>query len=823
MAIFMNPLREKIFTAIINFLIIILTAFGNSSLASYEPSIQRNYDTQHIKLELNINHVQKSITGKATITVIPLIRNFSSLEFHARQMEIQNVMLANQNALMFTADSETVSIALPGKYDMDDTIVVIITYFTRPINGVYFNEPTEDKPEIPYQIYSHSEPIDARCWFPCYDEPDDKLTSEIIATVSDNFFLLSNGKLLSTKHDPKKRTKTFHWLQDKPHSTYLISIVAGEYHEIMDNSEKIPLSYYVYKKQVDIASNSFAKTPRMMKCFQRVFGYQYPWDKYAQIVISGYQAAGMEHTSATSLYDRTIHDDRAHLDVTSDDLVSHELAHQWFGDLVTCRDWSHIWLNEGFATYAEILFKEYDIGIEEAQYAIYQDQKFYLEMVDPKFHQPIVYKNLIHPEEMFNYIEYQKAGLVLHALRGVVGDSLFFLCLKTYLNRFAFQSVITSDFQKVVEEISGGKMDWFFDQWLYSGGHPKLVVKSQWLPENRRVQLYVRQIQEDSLGLVPKVFQMPIEVEIISNAERLNKRIFLKAREDTFTFTFRHRPDLIRFDNENWVLKELNFIKSQDEWIYQLLNDRHVAARLEAIAELKTATFDTLKTALAAERSLTLDPFWAVRRDAAYLLVDYHRPESKQALKRACKDVNPQVRTAAILALSYYYDPALNSLLRKIAYHDSSYKVVAEAIYALSSTPDDSSFALFSKFVDVDSYNDAIRTAAFHALRQLKHERAIPIAIRFATDPKQPEYVRVNALSILKEISAITPEVESAVIKLLSDKNNFIKKKAIDLMGQFKTKNSLHALKKLQDEALPDDVRRRLKISIEKIERSLGN
>ncbi len=815
--------RDKNLTEIINFFIIVSTTFANSALASYNPSFQRNYDTQHIRLELIINQEQKSIAGKATITVIPLKANFSSLEFHARNMEIQNVKLVNQDELALTADSETVAIALPSSYEMEDTVTVVITYFTRPTEGVYFNEPTEDKPETPFQIYSHSEPIDARCWFPCYDEPDDKLTSEIIATVSDNFFLLSNGKLLSTEHDPKEHTKTFHWLQSKPHSTYLISFVAGEYSEIKDNSDKVPLSYYVYKNQVEIASNSFGKTPRMMECFQKRFGYPYPWDKYAQIIISGYQAAGMEHTSATSLYDRTIHNDRAHLDMTSDDLVSHELAHQWFGDLVTCRDWSHLWLNEGFATYAEILFKEYDAGIDEAQYAIYQDQKFYLEMVDPKFYQPIVYENFIHPEEMFNYIEYQKAGLVLHALRGVVGDSLFFLSLKTYLNRLAFQSVVTSDFHQVVEEVSGQKLDWFFNQWLYQGGHPKLVVKSQWLPETQIVQLFVRQIQEDSLGLVPKIFQMPIDLEIFSDAERLNEKIFLTAREDTFTFAFHHRPDLIRFDKENRVLKELNFIKSQDEWIYQMLHDQNVAARLHAIAELQKATFDTLKTALAAERSLTLDPFWAVRHDAAYLLIDFHRPESKQVLRKACKDANQRVREAAISALSYYYDPALNPLFRKIAHHDSSYKVVAEVIYALSNTPDDSSFAFFSKFADVDSYNDIIRTAAFHGLRQLKDERVIPIAIRFARDPDQAEYIRINALSILKEINSTDLEVEAITIKLLADKNNFIKKKAIDLLGQFKTKNSLDALKKLQDEALPDDVRRRLKISIEKIERSLGN
>lgn len=815
-------LRLKKYCCVIFYLIINISV-ANFLFASYQASIHRNYDTQHIKLALDIDQKQQSITGEATITVVPIINGISSVEFHARDLEIRDARLADGKKLTFTSDSAIVAIALPGALETKDSITIVISYFTKPTAGFFFNEPTEDRPNTPHQIYSHSEPISARCWFPCYDEPDDKLTSEIIATVPDNFFLLSNGKLLTVDQNRGRGTKTFHWLQDKPHSTYLISIVAGEYSEILDNYENIPISYYVYKDQVAIASNSFEKTPDMIKIFQDKFGYPYPWDKYAQIIIADYQAAGMEHTSATSLYDRTIHDNRTHLDMTSNDLVSHELAHQWFGDLVTCRDWSHIWLNEGFATYSEILFKEFDSGVDEAQYAIYQDQKFYLEMVDPKFYQPIVYENFLHPDEMFNYIEYQKAGLVLHALRNVIGDSLFFTSLTTYLNRFAYQCVVTSDFQKVVEEISGQKLDWFFNQWLYQGGHPKFVITARWVPESREVYLYVRQIQEDSLGLVPKVFQMPVEVEIIGNKENLNKIVFLKAREDTFKFPFAQRPLLIRFDRNNVILKEVNFIKTQDEWIFQLLHDNHVAARLEAIAELEKITFDTLETALALENCLSNDPFWAVRKEAAHLLIDYHRPESKQVLITACEDHYSQVKEAAIYTLSYSYDLKLNPLFRKIANNDSSYRVVAEALYALSNVPDDSSFVLFKKFVDMDSHNDIVRTAAFHSLRQLKDERAIPIAIRFAIDHSQAEYIRIDALSLLKEIGIGHSEIEPVLIKLLSDKNNFIKKKAIDILGQFKTKTSLNALKKLQDEALPDDVRRRLKISIEKIERELGN
>ena len=267
----------------------------------------------------------------------------------------------------------------------------------------------------------------------------------------------------------------------------------------------------------------------------------------------------------------------------------------------------------------------------------------------------------------------------------------------------------------------------------------------------------------------------------------------------------------------------MTFIKSQDEWLYQLQHDKNVVARLEALEQLEQETEDTLATIQALETCLIEDPFWAVREKAAYLLIDFNRPQSKQVLIEACRDIDSRVRTAAILALGYYYDPDLNSLFRSMARHDSSYKVIAEAIYALSNVTDDSSFEFLSRYVDFESHNDRVRTAAFHSLRHIKDERSIPIAIQFVKDQTQPEYIRVNALSILKEVGSGHAEVEKAMIEILYDSNNFLKKKAIDVLGLFKTGTALEALKKLRDHALPDDVRRRLRISIEKIERRLGN
>ncbi len=803
--------------------LVLALAVNAASAPIYKVRFERNYDTQHIKLILEFDQEQKSLSGEATISLVPLVDTLRSFQLHAKNMAIQQVVRKDQHPLTFEADSETVTIHLNHAAHKTDTVTVVISYFTRPAAGVYFNAPSNERPRLPYQIYTHSEPIAARHWFPCYDEPDDKVTSEVIATVPENFFLLSNGWLVRTDHDQKLHTKTYHWQQNQPHSTYLICVTAGQYTEIRDHIGQTPLQYYVYSQDSVNAANSFAQTPRMLSLFEKLFGYPYPWDKYAQIVVADYQAGGMEHTSATTLNDNTIHDRRAYLDQDSDELVAHELAHQWFGNLVTCRSWMHLWLNEGFATYAEILYQEFGRSLADAQKAIYDLQKTYFELVDVKFHQPIVYDAFLHPDDLFNHLTYQKAALVLHMLRQVIGDSLFFQSLKTYLQRYAFDVATTTDFQQVVTEVSRQNLDWFFEEWLYRGGHPQLTLHSRWLADTREVLLLVEQTQTDSLGLVPLVFRMPATVEIVTPKERLRHQIWLHSRSDTFRFACDSHPVMIQFDPENYLLKELKCFKSQDEWLYQLQNASNVAGRLTAIEHLPGATFDTLATICGLEAALSNDPYWAVRQQAAFALIDFHRPETKEVLRQACHDPKSQVRSAAILALSYYYDVNSNALFRALARNDSSYNVVADALYALANVPDDSSFEVIKGFLEVESRQDVVRTAAFHCLSRIKDERAIPLVLQFAMSPNLPAVTRSNALSVLREIGAGHAEVEASMIALLSDGDPLIQKKAIDILGQFKTTTALQALKQLQESSLPDDVRRRLRASIQKIEQNIGS
>ncbi len=806
---------------IIKLFFVFATVFYFPKINGHSLAVEKNYDIHHIKLTLKFNITEKQVFGQAEIKMTPIIDTLTVVKLHAKSMQINQIKFSNEQSVNFTNDSEYLSIKLPIKVNQPDTFRVCIDYQTIPEKGVFFVEPSKHKKHA-LQIYSHSEPNDASYWFPCYDHPPDKFTSEIIATVPDTLFLLSNGQLLEIKADQSNQTKTFHWYQNKPHTSYLVSIAAGKYIEIEDRAGTVPLYYYVYPHQREMARYSFSKTPDMVQYFEKLFGLPYPWDKYAQIVVADYGVGGMEHTSATTLTDRTIHDKRAHFDRNSDDLVAHELAHQWFGNLVTCEKWSHLWLNEGFATYAEILYKEHDLGQAAAQYAVYLDQNLYISMLDPEFHQPIVYENYADAEDMFNHIEYQKAGQVLHMLRNVLGDSLFFQSLKRYLHQFQFQSVKTSDFQKVVEEVSQKKWDWFFDQWLYQGGHPEFSITQRWFPQKKELELYVHQVQFDSLGLVPHVFQMPVEIEIWLPDRQFSESIFLKARQDTFSFKCPDEPKLVLFDKTNNLLKEMSFFKTQAEWIYQLENHPHIVARLSALEGLENDTIDTLATIIALETAVLNDPFWAVRREAAYLLMDFNRSQSKSILAQACRDSHPKVRTAAVIALGDFYDKKYNSLFRDIAANDSSYHVTAAALYALSHVEDTHTFDFLKRFIDMDSDQDVVRTAAFHSLYYLKDERIIPIAIKFAGDSNQPLFRRARSVSLLKEIGTGNETAQNMLLDLLDQSDGYLRKKVIDALGAFKNETVLKMLKQFENENLPSDVQHRLRISIRKIEHSLN-
>jgi len=384
----------------------------------------RPADIEHIKLTLRVDVPEETAQGSASIDLVAL-RELSSIRFDAVDFDVSGVTMTRdgrRDSVRHLNDGESITLLL-GDHPLPagEKVSVHIDYgISDPKSGLNFYGPTAQDPDIPYVVWSQGESITNRYWFPCFDHPNEKQTTEMIVTVDAGNVAISNGRLLSKKKNADD-TVTFHYLQDKPHAAYLVTLIVGKFHREEDTWRGKPVIYYVPEDRADDLRRAFANTPRMLEFFSNAFGVEYPWDGYTQTCAHGF-GGGMENTSATTLGLRTLHDARAHLDYSSDGLVSHELAHQWFGDLITCKDWSHLWLNEGFATYATALWDEFDLGRDEYDYQIYQDMKRAFSGAKER---PVVDRAYDHPGQMFDARSYPKGSSILHMLRRRVGDEAF--------------------------------------------------------------------------------------------------------------------------------------------------------------------------------------------------------------------------------------------------------------------------------------------------------------------------------------------------------------------------------------------------------------
>ena len=449
----------------------------------------RTYHVVHYKIEVSFDELKKMVMGKVTTTIVPFTSDFTTLEFDAENMNFTKVSLG-KTVLLFDSLEKTIRIRLNKTYSYRDTLTVSIDYWCVPQKGLYFIQPDSAYPDKPREIWTQGEDMDNHFWFPCWDFPNDKATSEVIATVRNSYTVLSNGKLVNVKEDKKTGTKTFYWKEDKPIASYLIMMAAGDYAIINDEADGIPIQYYVYKNQVDDAKACLAHTPLMMKFFDEKIGFKYAWEKYAQITIADFMYGGMENASATTMLDRIlVFNARSRIDQSAVSLIAHEFAHQWWGDVVTCKDWRHIWLNESFASYFDPLYIEHALGEDEFLNDMYGSQQAGVHTDKVLGRKPIVsvgsYTSNVYP----------RGASVLHMLRFVLGDELFWRAIHHYIVKNQFTSVETNDLKIAVEEATGQNLYWFFDEWVYKAGHPVFDVAYLYNDSSKALFLTVKQTQ----------------------------------------------------------------------------------------------------------------------------------------------------------------------------------------------------------------------------------------------------------------------------------------------------------------------------------------
>jgi len=699
-------------------MILVLTcaAFGTAqqidwSRKTLQSERSRAYDALHYRIAIRLDLDQKSFEGETTISLTSLRDGLEACILDAEEFKVTKVASDFGEPLQFEQTEKELKVRMPRPLKLGETRSFTCSYQGRdPKIGLRFMAESANNPRL---VFSDSFPDHVHHWFPCYDYPNDKVTNEIIATVRSNLKVAANGRLVSVFEDKPAGTVTYHWSQELPHSTYLIFLAAAPYVVIRDSYRALPVNYWVYPQDEKKAVPTYGKTPKMIEFFNRIYGYDYPWQKYDQVSVPS--GGGAESTSATAMTHSIMVDERNEKDFPAIGIVSHELAHQWWGDLITLRSWAHTWMNESFGTYSDYLYHRYERGDDEGAINLQDKLNSYLREAKTRYIRPIVTDRYDLPQDMFDRHTYPKGALVLHMLRNMVGDESFFKILSHFLHRYAFDAVDTNDFIRSVKTVTGRNLDWFFDQWLYKPGHPVFNVRSDWDESRKTATVRVTQVQDFNRGI--PVFRVPVTIAIVTPKGKTARAVWIREKEETFEFAAEARPLLVRFDEGNVLLKEVSFPKEVDEVLYQFRND-DVIGRMASAADLLRFKDDprVFERLAAGAQS---DPFWAVRRSAIESLGKLAGPRVQEVLKKTCLEVHSSVRTASLVALGDSKDRSLIGFYQERFTKDESQLVKAEALRALGKTGDPSVVPFLEKSASVPSYRDMIRNAATQALKQV--------------------------------------------------------------------------------------------------------
>ena len=787
-----NPHRNR--PAVLALAALLAIFIPAAQLRADEPYARsRDYDLQHSKIALRFDLDQKRVLGEVTHWLSILRGGSTKVFFDSVGLTIQSVTL-NRAAIKFETSADKLIVPLPAAAKAGDKFEIAIRYEGKPAKGMYFILPDKDYPDRPRQIWTQGESEDTRYYLPTYDYPNDRLTTETILTVPASWITVSNGKLMNVS-EAGKGLKTWYWKESVPSSTYLITVVAGEFDEVRDTWHGIPVTYYAPKGRGDRLPLNYGRTPAMMELFSKKFGVDYPWEKYAQVMVDDFVAGGMENSSATTNNSSSlVHPKLAPEYFTGeDDLISHELGHQWFGDLVTCKDWGDIWLNEGFATFLEAVWTEAHYGKDQADYERWNNAREWFES-NSLWNKPIVRHDFDDSSE-FDGNAYNKAGWVLYMLRQQIGEDAFYRGLKYYLDVNRGKSVVTADLAKAIEESAHVNVDQFFSQWLYGAGAPKFDLSYTYDGEKHQVMLTVTQIQkvEGRVGL----FRVPVEVEITTGSGPKLYNFTVSKDKQTFPLSAESAPLMVLFDKGGHILKSAEFHKEKKEWLYQVKNATDLADRADAVVALGKMKNDDEVVAVLGD-ILRNDKAWGVRATAADTLGQLGAASASKLLLAALDSQDgPWVRNRVVSALGNFKDDTtVAAKLNSVANQDDSYRTRAAALQALGRLKEPNAFATLGAAVASDSPDGFLRNAALRSLGSLGDDKAVPLLLQWSAAGK-PIDSRTAAINSLAHLQKDNQHITKQIAAYLTEPHFRVRMAAIYALGGRGDASAIPALEAL--------------------------
>jgi len=754
----------------------------------------RAFDVKHIKAELTLDAAKKQVRGKVTHTLTAIDPSLSKVVLDCGpKIEIASATVgpdASPREFKKT-DGDKLAVSLKKPARQGETFDLTIAYSAVTDQGLRFVEPDAAHPDRPLAIWTQGEAEETRHWLPCYDFPNDQATSEMIVTVAKPLSVVSNGKLVETKENADE-TRTFHWKMDQAHSSYLITVAASEFAEFHDKVGDLAVDYYVTRDVDEATARRFmGRTPRMIEFFARVTGQPYPYPKYAQVCLPEFNG-GMENTSATSMTDAALLDETEALERDHDGLVAHELAHQWFGDLMTCKDWSHIWLNEGFASYFDPLFTEHARGEDEFRLRMRAELRAYLGS-DRQYRRPIVESRYGAPTQMFDGMTYAKGGATLHMLRGYLGDDAWWKGIRGYVAGRKFQVVDTDDFRKEVEKATGKDLKWFFDQWLHKAGHPELKVRWHYEPEDKTVRVNVGQTQK--LDAQTPLFRLPTTIEITdAPGHARSTTIVIDGATHEFVIPAETRPKMVLIDPQGWLIKEVEFEKPADELRFQLEHARSILDRLDAAAALGRLAkqHPDVKPLLA--EAWKKEKAIPARAEMVELLAatdEAYRP----ALMEAVKDPAARVRVQAVRGLAKLpRDDASEAVLRA-AWADSkeAYNARREALKGLVGWKVKDADDLLAAGLKRPDGKHTLAATALELLLEQSGSKPRELAALYSKHG-QPAALRAGALGAFDRLAKDDDALQDLIVGMVDDPDQRVRQSAWRLAHALKIGKALPVL-----------------------------
>ena len=793
--------------------------WSSTDSASQRYAPDRAVDIEQFDLDVTPDFKNRRVAGTATFTFRPILKPVGQLRLDAHDLEISNVTAAGTEIAAWQNTDRALIVTFAEPIAAGEQAKLTVTYEAEPKKGLYFRTPEMGYDPGDTHIWTQGESIEARHWFPCFDAPNEFFTSTMTCRVPEAMVVLSNGSKVSDSVDADSGLRVVKWSQDKPHVNYLITLVAGHFKRIEEKHGALSMAFWTAPSDFANAANSFRYTKECMEYFEEEIGVPYPWAKYDQITVQDFHWGGMENTSQTTLNASTLFSSETENIRSSQGLMAHELAHQWFGDLVTCKDWSQLWLNEGFATYYTHLFAGHKDGIDEMRYGLYRDRKSLTgrggdttAMVNRKYNTP---------QEMFRkygFMSYSKGSWVLHMLRSQLGPELFRKSVKTYLERHKHGNVVTEDLRSIIEEISGQSFDRFFDQYVFHAHHPELKISYAWDEKTKLAKLSVKQEQKVDANVLLFHVQLPVRFKVSDQV--VDRKLQITKTAEDFYFPLAKAPSIVRIDPDVTLLAKFSFAPSTALLHAQLADDSDALGRLQAVEILAKRKDKTTREKL--KHALQNDSFYAVRIAASKALRGIGGDDALAALTDSTDQPNAKVRQQVISNIASQYKPAALAALKQSLAKEKNPAIRSRIISGLTGHNDKEARKLINQALDSESFRHQLAGAAVSALR--KQDIPANIAkIRAVLENDGKKFTTngyasgLRALGYLARNQKNRTGIREFLIGHVNNPKRRVALASIDALGQLGDPRAIAVLDKFTGAADDDPARKAAERAIEKL------